>query len=206
MKEKIAVLGGSFNPIHNGHLMLGIEARRQYQVDRVLVMPNRDTYYKNNLCLAGAKERSDMVKLAISDYPYMEYSDLELQRTGITYTYDTIRQLKELYPSAELYFIIGGDSLEHLGQWYRIQELIYMTHFLAAGRADVDASKAAMLIQAYEEQYPGCKIHFLQTEAMDISSSALREMAARREAIDAFVPTQVADYIREQQLYISMEE
>jgi nicotinate-nucleotide adenylyltransferase len=147
-----------------------------------------------------------MVKLAISDYPYMEYSDLELLRTGITYTYDTIRQLKELYPSAELYFIIGGDSLEHLGQWYRIQELIYMTHFLAAGRADVDASKAAMLIQAYEEQYPGCKIHFLQTDAMDISSSALREMAARKAAIDAFVPQQVAAYIQERQLYVPVEE
>lgn len=203
MYNKIGVLGGSFNPIHDGHLMLGIAAHEQFQINRILVMPNRDAYYKNDRDFVPEKARTEMVKLAIKPYPYMEFSDLELKRNKPTYTCDTIRILKKIYPDTEIYFIIGGDSLETLAQWYRIEDLMACTHFLAAGRDGVIADRLRFLISDYRSRYSSCHIDLLQTEGMDISSSEIRKKLQMGDTTVEHLPKEVMQYIRNHHLYES---
>lgn len=200
MSEKIAVLGGSFNPIHNGHLMLAEAAHDQYNINRILVMPNKNAYYKEEE-FASDQARSDMVKLAIAPYSYMEFSDLELLREKITYTIDTIYELKRLFPDTEIYFIIGGDSLLSLKNWYRIDELLLHTHFLAARRDELDPYEMQKLIAEYQNHYPKCRIDILSTENADISSTGIRKMIQEGKDVSQLLPNEVFDYMISHDLY-----
>lgn len=202
MREKIAVLGGSFNPIHNGHIMLGIAAHEQYDIDRILVMPNKDAYYKDDDVFVSEKARTDMVKLAIEPYDYMEFSDIELKREGSTYTIDTIEYLRKQYPQAEIFFIIGGDSMKNLSKWYRIHDLMKYTHFLAARRSNIDYNQILALISEYKNIFPDCRIDILETENVDISSSEIRKLIKMREDVMRILPYTVFHYIKSHALYL----
>ena len=132
--NSIAILGGTFNPIHNAHIMMAETVYNTFHPEKVIIMPNYQTYYKQGASAVDVNYRIDMIDLAISDYPYMESSDLELRRGGITYTIDTIKELRDIYPDKKIYFIIGGDSLAWLDKWVKADELFKLTTFIAFSR------------------------------------------------------------------------
>ena len=110
---KIGIMGGTFNPIHNGHLLLAETAYEDFDLDKVLIMPVKEPAYRNISSNVSSTDRIEMVKLAIADNTHFELSLLEMEREGYTYTVDTVRQLKEEHPEHDYYFIMGADSLYH---------------------------------------------------------------------------------------------
>lgn len=203
VKTKIAILGGSFNPIHLGHIAIAKAAHLLVGAD-ILIMPNSKTYYKQNHNAVTDEMRCDMIKLAIKDYPYMKLSTMEIDRGGETHTIDTINEIeasfKEKSEEAEIYFIIGGDSLAYLDKWIAAEELFKKTIFLTAVRDDVDCEKTMLLIEKYKRLY-GARIEMLQTDNYAISSTAIRKMAAEKSCLTAFVPEAVAEYIELHGIY-----
>lgn len=203
--QKIGILGGSFNPIHNGHIMLARTALTEYKLDKVLIMPNCDTYYKKDAAISD-DDRLQMIKLAIKDIEGLEPSDIELKRGGITYTIDTIRELKqadrENHVRNKYFFIIGGDSLKNLYYWREIKKLFSSMTFLAAVRDDIDITELQAIRESYIEKYKDVKIEFLSCDAGNISSSAIRKDVNGNVDISDRVPAAVDEYIRDKGLYL----
>ena len=141
----IAILGGSFNPIHVGHIRMAESFYKQFGIDIVL-MPNKTTYYKENRAFVSDEDRLNMLSLVAEHYPYMYFSDLEIIRGGVTHTIDTIRELKKVNISRDIYFIIGGDSLEWIDKWVDAEELISTVHFVSAIRGDTDLDRTKAII------------------------------------------------------------
>jgi nicotinate-nucleotide adenylyltransferase len=133
--KRLGLFGGSFNPIHNGHLAITRLARDKLQLDRVLFIPTGDHPHKRDGSLAPANVRFEMVRLAIADTPFFEVSDVELRRKGKSYTIDTVRELQDLYgPSVELFFIIGLDAFLEFPTWKAPEELLKICHFVVVPR------------------------------------------------------------------------
>ena len=116
-KKKIGIMGGTFNPIHHGHLLLAERDYHQFGLDKILVMPTKNTYYKKMPDNVTEEQRIDMIKLAIADNEHFELSLEEINREGITYTYETLLNLTRDNPDCEYYFIMGADSLYHIESW-----------------------------------------------------------------------------------------
>ena len=199
--QKIGIMGGSFDPIHNAHIAMGIAARDQFGLDKVLYIPNAHTYYKKDHVSVSDEDRCNMVKLAIKPYPFMEISMIELNRGGTTYTIDTITELRAAYPYAEFFFIIGGDSLVNLKTWRRIDELFQMTVFLTVTRNDVDIEETDRIIEEYKELFPGSDIRKITFDSMNISSSMIRNMLGDDMDVSDMVPADVLTFIQDQGLY-----
>lgn len=199
--ERIGIMGGTFNPVHNGHLMLAQAAYEQFRLKKVLVIPNKLPAYKDCEELLDTRQRSEMVQLAIAPYSYMEFSDMELQRTGATYTIDTMRILHQKYPDTVFYFILGGDSLMHFQEWRQYQDILRMTVILCARRG---ASEFQALEQARMRllgQVPEASISYLDTPLLDISSTEIREQIRNDSTIRQWLPDAVYHYIAEHHLY-----
>lgn len=131
---RIGIMGGTFDPIHNVHLMLGIQAYREYHLDSVWYMPSKCPPHKSDHVVTSTKDRCEMVRQAVHPYPFMVFSDFELLREGNTYTADTLRLLHESYPEHEFFFIIGADSLFNIEKWYHPEQVLTQAVFLVAGR------------------------------------------------------------------------
>ena len=206
LKNNIAILGGSFNPIHNGHLKLAIKAYESFPVSKVLIIPNYSTYYKEDAGKDATSDRVEMVKLAIKDYPYMEFSDIEIRRAGVTYTIDTIEELLNDDPSLKIYFIIGGDSLQYIDKWKRAEELLSKVTILTAVRDDVDTKKSRRLIADLKSRYVNADIRLMDMKGVVISSSDIRNRVMAGISIEGLVPPQVEEYIINNGLYKNQEK
>ena len=198
---KIGIMGGTFDPIHNAHLMLGRQALKEYHLDEIWFMPSHNPPHKTDHRVTGTKDRCEMVKLAIAGEPRFRFSDFEISRAGNTYTAQTLKLLKEAYPKHTFFFIVGADSLYHIESWYHPEEVMRQVTILAAGRECEDASctleeQAAYLIKKY-----GAAIFLLHSAAMHISSQELRERQSNGTGIHDLVPDSVERYIREHGLY-----
>ncbi|MCR5292323.1 MAG: nicotinate-nucleotide adenylyltransferase [Eubacterium sp.] len=200
--QKIGIMGGSFDPIHNAHIAMGRAARERFGLDNVLYIPNAHTYYKKDHEMVSDEMRCDMVRLAIKPYPYMGISLIELLRGGITYTIDTVTELYDTYPDSEIYFIIGGDSLVNLRTWRRADELLEKVIFLTVTRGDIDSEKTALLINEYKNDFPYSDIRQLPMEPMDISSSNIRKMLKAGEDVSEMIPPDVLSFIQKKGLYL----
>jgi len=215
--EKVGIMGGTFNPVHLSHLSIAARAYNQLKLDRVLFMPSKNPAYKSRKELADEKDRSEMIKLAIKDYPYFEFSDFELKREGNTYTADTLTMLKELNPDTEYYFILGGDSLDYFEKWNR-PEVILKNCVIVCAPRPVDPSycdgklnfnegkKAGFLRELFTEYENGKpvfvpRIIMLPPVLMDISSTIIRKTVKCGRNIGGFVTKEVSDYIEENNLY-----
>ncbi len=124
MKRKVGIMGGTFDPIHNGHLLLGEEAYRQFALDEVVFMPTGIPPHKAGKKIADAADRKRMVELAVANTAYFSCSDMELMRHRTTYTAETLTLLKEKNPDTEYYYIVGADSLDQMDGWYH-PEIIF---------------------------------------------------------------------------------
>jgi nicotinate (nicotinamide) nucleotide adenylyltransferase len=200
-ENNITIMGGSFNPVHSGHIEMVKAAHTEYGLDNIVFMPNKSTYYKDNKAFADDEDRVNMIKLAIKDYPYMSISDMEIRRGGVTHTIDTIRELKAEDPSRKIYFIIGGDSLEWIEKWVDADELLGSVTFLTAVRGKTDRNRSRDIIRDIYTRHSDAAILLLNMEECDISSTDIRERVSRGEEITDLVPAEVADYIAEHKLY-----
>lgn len=200
--SKIGILGGTFNPIHLGHIMLAKVAYQQFQLDKVLVIPNNLPAYKDTDDLLNSSHRSRMVQVAIKKYPYMEFSDMELERKGATYTIDTLRELSRQYPDNQFYFIMGGDSLVHLREWREYPEILKLAVILCAGRDEADITTLDAIKNDLLQEIPGADIRFLDIPLMDISSTDIREHIQKKDIISQWLPYEVYQYIKEHELYM----
>ena len=193
-KKKIGILGGTFNPIHNGHLMLAKEAYEQHNLDKVWIMVSPNPPHKAGTTIVDVIHRNNMVKAAIEPYDFMEFSDYEQRREGFIYTAETLTLLKKDYPENEYYFIIGGDSLENIEKWYHPEIVLANCILLAAGRDDLFNEALISRINELNEKY-NADIRMVKMQPMDVSSTEIR--AGDFDDI----PDSVRKYIKENQLY-----
>lgn len=199
---KIGIMGGTFNPIHNGHLSLADAALTQYHLDEIWFMPSGLPAHKANDELLSATARLCMVKLAIAGKEKFKASSFEIDREGFTYTVDTMVALAKEYPDAEFYFIIGGDSLMKFHKWVKPDVISAHTTLLAAGRNGY--SQKELLCQAkFLNQEFGTRIFFVDMPEMVISSNAIRNFCKNQQygEIKELVPPAVYQYITEHQLW-----
>ena len=203
-KKKIGIMGGTFNPIHHGHLILAQTAYEQFQLDQILFIPNKNPYYKKMHQDVTEKHRSDMVRLAIEGNDAFAFSDVELDRDGTTYTVDTLRILTTENPDTEYYFIMGADSLYHFETWKDAQEILKMATLLVATRDSVAVHNIESQIEYLEEKYEDVdvKIYCLTAPSLEISSSSLRNWVRKGRSIKYLVPEKVEAYIKENGLYL----
>ncbi len=197
--RKIGIMGGTFNPIHLGHIELGKCAYEQYKLDKVIYMPAFSPGHRIGEDILPYQYREDMVKLAISDFPYFECSDLEFQRGGYTYTVDTLTTLKELYKDDEFYFIIGADSLYSFHTWRNPDKIMELATLLVATRDDVDMDELNVKIDELSHKYNG-QIYPIITDSVPISSTKIRNALKFCEE-PKFLDERVHLYICENGLY-----
>lgn len=200
--DRIGILGGTFDPIHLGHLMLGRQAYEEYKLDAIWFMPSKIPPHKRDRTITRADARCAMVEAAIRPYPDFVLSDFELKRAGgNTYTADTLRLLKAAYPDTEFYFILGADSIRDIEKWYYPEYVLKAVTFLAAER-ECEEQKRSMDRQiAYLADKYSARILRLHCMEMDVSSAQIRERLAEGEPVDGFLPPEVLSYINETGLY-----
>lgn len=197
-KEKIGILGGTFDPIHEGHLKYAKEAADKFGLDRVLFIPTGNPPHKVTHMVTAAKHRLEMVRLAVLRDERFEASSYEVDREGETFSVDTITQIRKDYPDSELYYLIGTDVLCNLMRWKESAEVFKMTSFICAKR---DGRFTEEMRQSLEElKKAGCRIEITDFEPIEISSTEIRKMIAEDTAGE-YVPEKVLGYIRDNDLY-----
>ena len=198
----IGVLGGTFDPIHIGHLILAEEVRTGLNLAEVLFVPAGQPWLKVDSPISSAEHRVEMVRLAIADEPYFKLSAMEIERAGPTYTVDTIAELKtQLEAGDELFFILGWDNLAQLPQWWQPARLITMCRLVAVPRPGYPLPD----LKSLEAAIPGLskKVILMDKPEIDISASAIRDRVARGLSIYHLVPEPVDEYIRQHKLYLT---
>jgi nicotinate-nucleotide adenylyltransferase len=186
--KKIGILGGTFDPPHLGHLIMAEQVLDLCGLDEVRFMPNNLPPHKVKASNSTTDDRFRMLKLAISDQPLFQIEAIELERDGKSYTYDTMVLLKDREPDNEFYFIIGGDMIDYLPKWYKVDELFQLVHFIGVKRPTYIG----------ETDYP---VKFVNTPSIHLSSSMLREKIAKGESVKYLLPDQVINYIEVKGLY-----
>jgi len=187
-KKKIGIIGGTFNPPHLGHLMIAEQVIDQLGLDKVYFMPNAKPPHVDPKGAIDPLHRAKMVQAAISGNPHFGIELLEVQRGGKSYTYQTMLQLKIEHPNYEYYFIIGGDEVNYLKTWYRIDDLLKLVTFVGVNRPGEPRSNA----------YP---VKWVEVPNLDISSTDIRQRLAQQRTVRYLVPDAVATYIAENGLY-----
>ncbi len=198
---KIGILGGTFDPVHLGHLEIAEEATRSLDLARVIMVPAGKPPFKLEYPITPSDQRIEMLHLAVANTPNLKVSAIEIERPGLSYTVDTIAELKGRYGvEDEIFFILGWDSLEQLPGWYQPSRIIEMCRLVAIPRP----GRPRPSLETLEVGIPGIsgRLVFLEKPEIDISSSKIRELAVRGEPIDHLVPGPVAVYIREHGLYL----
>lgn len=199
--RRIGIMGGTFDPIHNGHIAVGRQAYQEYSLEEVWFMPSGHPPHKKDHAVTDAEDRCEMTKLAIRDYPYFRFSDFEVKRQGNTYTAQTLTLLNEQYPDSRFFFIIGADSLFEIENWYMPERIMAQAVLLVAGRAYSRASRSLDDQILYLRERYHSEIYRLHLEEMDVASVRLRRMAAEGQNLRPYVPTAVWEYIKIHHLY-----
>jgi len=201
LKTKVGVLGGTFDPVHNGHLMVAEEARVRLGLAEVLFVPAGRPWLKESRLVLAAKHRVHMVSLAVAAYPYFKLSTVEVDRAGPSYSVDTIEELQaRLGGSVELYFILGQDNLAEMPEWREPARLVTMCHLVAVPRPGYSLPAPDSL----EAAIPGLlkKLILLPQPEVDIDATEIRQRVARGQTIDHLVPKPVAAYIKQYGIYL----
>ncbi|HUJ10223.1 MAG TPA: nicotinate-nucleotide adenylyltransferase [Verrucomicrobiae bacterium] len=199
-RKAIGILGGTFNPIHLGHLLMAQDATEQLELERVIFIPSATPPHKTVDKLASARDRLQMIKLAIRGNKRFEVDDLEIRRGGKSYSVDTLTQLKRRYPRAEFFFIIGADSLQELHLWREVKRLVTLCTFVTVPRPGFQA-KPIIDPRLDVATRRRLRQHVLRGHACDIASRDIRTRIANGRSIRYLVPDAVHQYIRRRRLY-----
>ena len=199
--KSFAILGGTFDPIHNGHISVAKEILKKTDVERILLIPAGIPPHKKAEEVTGAKIRLEMLSVAVENEENMVISSIEIDRKGLTYTVDTIAQLKEeLGDEVNFKFVLGADALDYISSWKDYKRVLKMCSFIAVARPGYDKSALINRINNMENSMD-CNIEFVSVVPVDISSSQIREWVRDGKNIDDFVPFEVAKYIKTNKLY-----
>lgn len=197
--KKYGIFGGSFNPIHYGHLMICEYIKEEMGLDKVIFIPTGNPPHKD--LGVSAEDRYEMVRIAISPNPDFEISDIETTRVNLSYTVDTIRELKKIYKEEKLYFLIGLDSLFQLKTWKKIGDLSQEIEFVVALRPGyIDKEEINNEIDFLRENF-GTRINLIKTPLYEISSTDLRDRIHEGKSLRYLIPKKVLDYIEESGFY-----
>ena len=200
--KKIGIMGGTFDPIHQGHLMLGQQAYEEYGLDCVWYMPSRQPPHKKDHKVTPSAARCAMIDAAIEPFPYFVRSDFELNRTGgNTYTADTLYLLKKMYPDDVFYFIMGAVSVMDIEKWYKPEYVMSAVTLMAADR-ECEQKKRSLDEQIrYLCRKYGAHILRLHCTELDVASADIRERIRCGKPVKELIPEAVLRYIRENHLY-----
>lgn len=200
-KKRIGIMGGTFDPVHIGHLILGEKAFEQLNLDKVLFMPSGNPPHKKHReGRATDEQRIEMVKRAIKGNDRFEIALTEMDDQGYSYTYHTLEKLNKNNPDTEYYFIIGADSLFAFDTWKSPERICKACILVVAVRDHASADEMRQQIQVVSEKYSG-KIILLETQNIDISSNMLREWIKDKKSPRYYIPESVLDYIIENGMY-----
>ncbi|OMC79905.1 nicotinate (nicotinamide) nucleotide adenylyltransferase [Paenibacillus odorifer] len=191
---KVGIMGGTFDPLHIGHMMAAEAARDTYGLQEVWFMPSHIPPHKHEAGVSG-EDRLAMVQEAVKNHEAFCTLDWEVVRGGVSYTYETIRHLQEEYPHFDLYFIIGADMVQYLPKWNEIEELVQRLTFIGVGRPGTPLDLDAL------PDFIAKKVLLADMPLVDISSTMLRERAAAGKSIRYMVPEAVFDYVQRSGLY-----
>jgi nicotinate-nucleotide adenylyltransferase len=202
-RQRIGVLGGTFDPVHNGHLHVGDALRTALDLDGVLWVPAGRPPHKSDQIVSSDKDRLAMLDLALAGSAIDEISTIDINRSGPSYTADTLEILAERFPTARLFFLMGEDSLRDLSTWHHPERILRVAELAVAGRPGVDTD-----LQSLEFQVPGVRkrVHVVPTEEMAISSSDIRRRVRENQSIRGLVPASVEAYIQNHGLYARHDE
>ncbi|HAT1502534.1 TPA: nicotinate-nucleotide adenylyltransferase [Corynebacterium striatum] len=193
--QRIGIMGGTFDPIHNGHLVAASEVAYRFQLDQVVFVPTGQPWQKAGRDVTAAEHRYLMTMVATASNPRFTVSRVDIDRKGPTYTIDTLRDLRELFPDAELYFITGADSLASIMSWHDWEVMLEMANFVGVTRPGYELSKDMLPLESQTG------IELIEIPAMAISSTDCRKRAGEGEPVWYLVPDGVVQYIAKNNLY-----
>ncbi|GFH42531.1 putative nicotinate-nucleotide adenylyltransferase [Lactococcus hodotermopsidis] len=191
MSKRIGILGGNFNPVHYAHLFIADQVQQLLQLDEVQLMPENEPPHVDVKTTISAEHRVKMLALAVADYPNLTLNLSEIARGGKSYTYDTMAAMTAEHPENDYFFIIGGDMVDYLDKWYRIDDLMKLVTFVAVKRNQTILSAP---------KYP---VQMVELLSLDISSSYIRQSFAANRRPNFLLPAEVLHYIKQNNLYNS---
>lgn len=199
---KTGIMGGTFNPIHNGHLMLAEHVMEEFGLDEIWFMPNGNPPHKRQESIGtSTSDRLEMVRIAIGDCPKFSIQPYEAEKKTVSYSYQTMEEFRKSYPDRDFYFIIGADSLFQMETWGHPDRLLSCCTVIAAKRDSKETDQDMKKQISYLEGKYHAQILLSQSPVFEVSSSEIREMIQRNHPIEGLVPEGVADYIRENHIY-----
>lgn len=198
--ERIGIMGGTFNPVHNGHLNMAREFLKRLELDRVLFVPVWSPPHKSTREVIAAHDRLEMCRLALRGDDRFEVSDIEIARGGISYTVDTLHELEQMYPGARLFLITGADMFLTLEEW---KDFVGISHAAELCACPRNAGELAALKKQKEklERIYGSRCHIENIPVTPVSSTKIRRMLQNGENVSGLIPQPVYDYIKENNLY-----
>jgi len=199
--KRIGIMGGTFDPIHNGHILLGKQAYMEYGLDEIWFMPSHIPPHKKDHHITDSEDRVNMLRLALADLPYCKVSEFEMQREGNTYTAQTLELLREAYPEYQFYFIIGADSLFQLETWYHPEKVMALTSFLVSERECESGGRTFNEQISHLHETYGADIQVLHNEEVDIASAEIRKRIQEGKDVTKDIPKAVDTYIKAHGLY-----
>ena len=196
-----AVFGGSFDPVHNGHVNLVKQIYDSVPLDEIIIMPARVSPFKQDTVPTSESQRLEMCRLAFEELPFVTVSDYEISRPEVSYTVNTIKHLKEIYPGDELFFIMGSDMLLSFEKWYKFEEILSMCTVIAASRESGESDMESLQSQAESLGQYG-RVMVVSTGVYVMSSTEIREKIKNSSDISCYVPENVVKYILDNRLYM----
>lgn len=196
--KKYGIMGGTFNPIHNAHIEVAYRAAERYGLDRVIFMTGGNPPHKRGLEMPDARVRYEMVKRAVSGEKMFFADDYEINLKEYSYSVNTLKHLRKIYPNDELYFIIGGDSARDFSKWYKPEEIARLCVMLVYPREEI--SKTREYAKAIIDGYGG-DVRLIEAPVTDISSTEIRERISCGRPVRGMIPKSVWEYINENGVY-----
>lgn len=197
--QKIGIMGGTFNPIHIGHLVAAQEVLNKMNMDKIIFIPTGNPPHKSKREVISALDRYEMVRLAVESNDGFVVSNIEIKRSGQTFTYDTLKELHDIYYDTEFYFIIGFDTLKEIDTWKKAQDVCDMTNFIVVNRGNSSNEIEEEIIMK-EKKYK-CKLILVEIPDIKISSTDIRERIKNDKSIKYLVTNEVEGYIKQKGLY-----
>jgi nicotinate-nucleotide adenylyltransferase len=193
-RRRIGIMGGTFDPVHHGHLVAASEVASRFELDEVVFVPTGEPWQKTERAVSPAEDRYLMTVIATASNPRFTVSRVDVDRKGPTYTIDTLNELHDAYPDSQLFFITGADALEHILSWHNVEELFEYAHFIGVTRPGYRLDG---------EHLPRGSVTLVEVPAMAISSTGCRDRVASGEPVWYLVPDGVVQYITKRGLYQS---